>query len=782
MSWRRIAAAWAGPLLITGLVLFALRGFVFSDRLTNEHPDLLSFWLPRWAFLGRQVAASHIPLWNPFEMAGYRFAADPQSGWLYVPPMLSFSVFSADVAMRAMVALNPLLAGLGLYAFLRRDGLGRVGATAGGLSLAGSMASSEIAIAMPFAGALAWSTVTLLGAAGFRRSERWSGRIAWLALGAFGWSQIASAHLSHGLAIGSALVAAYLVANAVASVARREVRPWPAAGRTALFLLVLPLASLAILVPRLEFIGASSLGEGYDRLGADVARVTGVQGRPIQGEGVWAGWPLAAAATPGAYAGAVILLAVPAALRARRRRPLVVASAVVLAGTSVLLLDAVFAARWVRHALLSLPHGDVLLHNPGRLRYVAVLALPVLGAAGIQGLLEDPPSRRATLLWLAGGAALWLGLPLLVGGEPARWLLAVAVTVPAVAVLAVAAARPRWAPAVVGLLAVELVASAVLAGRWTGDEMRLGLEGGATPLAFQPLRAPDVDLSAFLRPTPFVPRIGGDRYLTWVPPDAAYEKGYLFAQESWDWPALANERGTLFGLQDVLGYNPVQLPRYWAYVRATNDLPLYYNAAAIQRPDRGDVDLFGIRLLVVPEGVAPTVPGRVIATAGGYDLVRVDDAPPLVSAPTHIVLAGSPAAALDLARRAAFDPSRTVILEERPRIASGGAPGSLHYAMTDAEHLRVKVDLPADAMVLVRIAYDPGWTATVDDQPAPVLPADGFLVGVPASGGVHTLQLTYHDADVTAGLRWSAGVWGALLIALLVALGLEWRAAMREPA
>lgn len=782
MSWRRIAAAWAGPLLITGLVLFALRGFVFHDRLTNEHPDLLSFWLPRWTFLGRQVAAFHVPLWNPFEMAGYRFAADPQSGWLYAPPMLLFSVLSADVAMRAMVALNPLLAGLGLYAFLRRDGLGRVGATAGGMSLAGSMASSEIAIAMPFAGALAWSTVTLLGAAGFRRSERWSGRIAWLALGAFGWSQIASAHLSHGLVIGSVLVAAYLVANEVASVRRRGARPWPAAGRSALFLLVLPLASLAILVPRLEFIGASSLGEGYAHLGVGVARVTGVQERPIQTEGVWAGWPLAAAATPGPYAGAVILLAVPAALRARRRRPLVVAFAVVLAGTSVLLLDAVLAAGWVRRALLSLPYGDVLLHNPGRLRYVAVLALPVLGAAGIQGLLEDPPPRHAALLWLGGGAGLWLGLPLLIGGEPARWLPAAVMTVPAVALLVIAAARPRWAPAVVGLLAVELVASAVLAGRWTGDEMRLGLEGGATPLAFQPLRAPEVDLAAFLRPTPFVSRIGTDRYLTWVTPDAAYEKGYLFAQEPWDWPALANERGTLFGLQDVLGYNPVQLPRYWAYVRATNDLPLYYNAAAIQRPDRGDVDLLGIRVLVVPEGVAPTVPGRVIATAQGYDLVRVRNAPPLVSAPTNVVVVGSTAEALGQARRAAFDPSRTVVLEERPQIASGGAPGSLRYAMTGAEHLRVTVDLPADAVVLVRIAYDPGWTATVDGQPAPVLPADGFLLGVPVGGGVHEVQLTYLDADVTTSVRWSAEVWGALLVALLVALGLEWRAATREPA
>ncbi len=168
MAWRRVAAACAGPLLIVAVVLLSLRGFVVGDRLTNQQPDLLSFWFPRWAFLGRTLAAGHLPLWNPFEMAGYRFAADPQSGWLYAPPSLLFWLCSPGVAIRAMIVLNPLLGGLGLYAFLRVDGFGRTASTAGGLSLAGAMATSEIAVSLPFAGAIAWTTVVLLGAAGFR--------------------------------------------------------------------------------------------------------------------------------------------------------------------------------------------------------------------------------------------------------------------------------------------------------------------------------------------------------------------------------------------------------------------------------------------------------------------------------------------------------------------------------------------------------------------------------------------------------------------------------------
>ena len=77
------------------------------------------------------------------------------------------------------------------------------------------MSSSEIAISMPFAGAMAWSSVALVGAAGYRRSRRWSARVAWIALGALGWSQVATAHLSHGLVVCTALLTAYLVAGAV---------------------------------------------------------------------------------------------------------------------------------------------------------------------------------------------------------------------------------------------------------------------------------------------------------------------------------------------------------------------------------------------------------------------------------------------------------------------------------------------------------------------------------------------------------------------------------------
>ena len=95
---RRVLPAVAGPTLIVALVVFAMRGFVFRNALTDQHPDVLAFWLPRWCFLGQSLRAGHVPVWDSLQFAGVPFAADPQSGWLYAPVMALFTAFSGSVA------------------------------------------------------------------------------------------------------------------------------------------------------------------------------------------------------------------------------------------------------------------------------------------------------------------------------------------------------------------------------------------------------------------------------------------------------------------------------------------------------------------------------------------------------------------------------------------------------------------------------------------------------------------------------------------------------------
>jgi hypothetical protein len=381
-------------------------------------------------------------------------------------------------------------------------------------------------------------------------------------------------------------------------------------------------------------------------------------------------------------------------------------------------------------------------------------------------------------------------LPLVAGGRPVRFVL-MAVAVPAAAVaLVLLARRWRWAPAlVVGVLAVELLASAIYANVWQGGTIFTGLETGDHPNLVPPvLRWPDVDEEEFLRPNAFVAALRDQadeqgRYLTWVPPAAFYEKGYLYAQQPSDWPALMMNRGTLFRVPDVLGYNPVQLVRYWTYVRATDAQSLFYNASVINEPSLEDVRLMGVRYLIVPEGMDPPVAGRVVVETGGYDLIEVYGWEPRASVVPAWTVAASEADAFRRVLVPGFDPARTAVVERDPGIvAATGAttPGDATSTVRDPEHVHAAVEAPTPSIVVVRNSDDEQWSATVDGEPAPVLPVDGFLQGVPVEAGHHDVELTYRDPAIGRGLAASAVVWAMLGVAVAASGWVERRRSPRR--
>jgi len=782
---RWLLLALAGPALIAAGVLVAMRGFVFAPLLTSQHADILGFVMPRLCFLGDSLAAGHVPLWNPFLQAGTPYAADPQSGWMYLPPMVLFTALPCTVAMRAFIVMQPLLAGLGLFWFLRKEGLTRTAATAGGLSISLAMAGSAVGIAMPFSGALAWTTIVLVGASGYVQATRWSRRLLWLGLAALAWGQVAGAHMSHGLFLCTLLVTVYLAAKNWHSVRWRERTVGRAAALIALFLGLMVLANLAFLLPRLGLIPRSALAQGYAALGPTGSATLGVGEEPLADGGIWAAWPFALGSTPGAYLGAAVLLCVPAALRSTKRA-LLATLGVTAAITYAMTLDLFVGAEWFRNLVLRIPFGDIYIHNPSRLRHLFLILVPALGALGMQGLMEDPPPRKVTIRWLAAGAALFLALPLLLGAYPKRLaVLAIGIALIAWPLVALARGR-RWARAAVPLvLCVELLGAVAYANTYTGGSVELGLEQRGPWLEAEltlppgPLPFPDVDTEEYLARGRFADTIdaASDRYLSWAPPAAFFIKGYLFRQEPADWPALFNGRGMLLGVEDAMGYNPFQLTRYWRFVRATNRLPIFYNAALIQEPSLEDARLLGVRFLIAPTGVRPPLSAIPVDTDGGYTLWEIQGAQSRVSVVPSWTVEPTGDEALAAVLEPGFDPGRMAVLEQGPGIRriDGAHPGTATYAAPSPEDVRVSVSADAPSIVVVRNAWDRNWEATVDGRPAPVLPTDGFLQGVPVGAGEHEVRLVYREPWIRRGLLASGLVWGTWLVAVLTATALEGR-------
>jgi hypothetical protein len=746
-------AKLAGPALIVTVVLIALHEVAFGTRITTA--DVRVVWLPTYCLMGKSLAHGHLLAWNPHILSGTPFAADPQSGWLYLPPMILFALLPCAAAIRWMIVLQPLLAGLGMYWFLRNEELSRPSATAGALVMAMAIAGSELAVSLPFAGALAWTTLTLGACSRALRAARWSSRVGWCLLTALAWGQIAAAHFSVGLIFGTGALATFAIAKI--AVAIRASRSSAVEVLRVLGLLApsLVLVNLGFLVPRLAFLGETSLSLGYGRLQQLSSLFAGTAPRPLR-IGAIAGfsWPLKLSLTSGTYLGASALALAFAGWWSRRRA---LAAVFTLFGAACYVLSLGPVAARVPASLRSMKLVDLYLHNPQWLGYPVLLALAVLAGLGIEAWLEASSTRRRMAM-LVPGVVLWWVLPVTLGAGASRlWLLGIGAVL-GIAAFAATARRPALAILVPAVLAVELLANTFV---------------GAARSPFRPMPAllvalpnPSTELSSIVEPGPIqlalrrrdegryvvtgraapVPRSGGGGNLGVVP-----------------------DHAMLFGTETAGGYDPVQLIRYWAFVRAIQHASVRYNRALFPDPPPVALDLLQVRYALA-SAAEPPVPGATLAvTQGAWALWELPDAQPRASVLTAWrVLKPSgrdPAGdeALMAVTAADFDPQSEVVLERDPGLGPPGNPGAAAgatatYTAEGPQGASVRVSTPVPSVVLLRIPYEKHWHATVDGHSSRVIPADYVDQAVPVPAGIHTIDLTYSDPSIGAGLAGSAVV------------------------
>jgi hypothetical protein len=765
--WRTLAPSVVGPLVIVSAVLVVLHDFAFQGKVSSQHGDILSTWLPTHCLLGESLSAGHVPAWNPFVMAGVPFAADPQSGWMYLPVMLLYTLLPCSAAIRWFMVLQPLLAGLGLYAFLRTERVSRPSCTAAGLTLGLLIADSHFVLELPFSGTLAWSAVLLAAASRYVRAESWPPRLLWLVATALAWGQVAAAHLSNGLVVATLTLGAYLLAKAIADIRTGNRPRADVLVMGALVPLALPLVNLAYLLPRTAYLPRSTLGIGYQGLRELASQIRGVPPAtdiaPVV-QGLHELWPLELMRSPGANLGAAAAAVVFAGWWGGRHRHLVVAFTVVAAVCYVASLQSV--ADLLSPAIVDLPFADFYLHAPGRFRYGVVLVLPILAALGIEAWIAER-RPRLLLLMLSPGLVLWWALPLLTGRaqvEVAGFVL-FALTA-AAAVLLIVALRPGLVWVVPAVLALELTTNGLL-GQATGS----------------PVREPAVDAPAYLRPGKIAlavdtdegrfQRIGAGLRRSELLPDPA------------NWAVLASQRSMLFELEDVTGYNPAQLPRYWSFVRAVNTKPVKYNAASFGTVESERLavvlDLMDVGWVIAPADAPPPIREAVpVVQEQRWLLYRLTDSPPRASVYTSWTTVGSSMESLRAVTAGGFDPRTTLIVERAPAeslgvsAAAARSEGSYpaQYRATGWQSATVEAMATSPAMVLVRTSYDANWHATVDGRPAPVFPADHLLQAVPIGPGRHTIVLKFDEPAIGAGLIGSLLALAALVIG---AVGAYWR-------
>jgi hypothetical protein len=131
------------PLVFMGLVLLYLLPMVphptwvpylpnssFTDLLISHLPNTV-YWRDSLHRFGQW------PLWNGQLFAGQPFAANPLAG-LWYPPNWLLLLAPVPAAFNGLLALHLAWAGLGVYTFLRAEGIGPAGALLGGAAFAGT--------------------------------------------------------------------------------------------------------------------------------------------------------------------------------------------------------------------------------------------------------------------------------------------------------------------------------------------------------------------------------------------------------------------------------------------------------------------------------------------------------------------------------------------------------------------------------------------------------------------------------------------------------------------
>jgi hypothetical protein len=121
----------------------------------------------------------------------------------------------------------------------------------------------------------------------------------------------------------------------------------------------------------------------------------------------------------------------------------------------------------------------------------------------------------------------------------------------------------------------------------------------------------------------------------------------------------------------------------------------------------------------------------------------------------------------------AFNYYRSAIVEDEipdhqlAQLPGTASPGQSQVEITgyDLHQVNISVDSPAAGLLVLSDAFYPGWSATVDGQPAPIHRVDGALRGVFVPTGVHDVRFSFQPTTLGPSLV-------LLSISLLLALSL----------
>jgi len=757
------AAFTLWPLLLS-LPMFA--GMWLASPWSDQYTAGLPFhsWSAEWF-----KRSGHLPLWNPEIFGGMPFVA-AGSGDIFYPTWLLRFVVPVTTAGNLSFSLHYILAGLFTYLLLRRLRVGWTGSVIGGLAyeLSGLIASYP---SPGHDGKLFASTMLpliLLALVLALRDRRWQGYP--LLAAATGLTLLGHFQLAYYSLIAAGLFALYLTFEEAGDSGGGE-RVLRLGLALAAVLIGFGVAAIQIL-PFFEYIPFSPRAQGYH--GFEGSTSFAIPWNHVlefflknfvgsTGEGTyWGSNPLKLHSE---YLGLpVVALAALGVTVPERRRLVLWAGGI---GLLFLLISLgagtpFFKLWWAVMPLVKKTRA------PGMAFYVVALVTAMFAGLGVERALKGEGRRVMTPALIIGGIVALLGITGVFGH--------IAETLAAAKATAAGADQSAilWGAVTSGL---ALTAAAAALGPAQG---RLTPRLGALALIL--VVGTDLWLNArnFWRYTkPYgrdqvIDRITATPlpYRVFNPPGpGAYPGSALMA----------------FDIPDLFGYHGNELRYYDELWGGKNEwrnlgvLPLW--------------DLWAVRYAILPAGAQTldSIPGfrRVLDSVTIFEGARVNLFERLAPAPYARVVPAAikvdSAAIIPTLLHPRMDFSRIVLLTNDQPITPEPLkqmelppPSPSRAAVTAWQPGRMTVTLdpapPQPGYLLIAENWYPDWEASADGRPAQVLRGDYSLITVAVPAGAKVVDLTFRSKLYELGRTVTIASLAALLIALLAAVVLPWRA------
>ena len=769
----RFAGAWAA--LVFALCTLAL-GFpaLGGGFLVNPRSDQFYAGYPFREFAAASLRSGHgIPLWNPFLMGGMPYVA-AMHGDIFYPTFLLRMILPTDVAMTWSFMIHVFLAGFFTYLFLRAWGLGFLPSVIGGIAYL--MCGPIAAYVSPghdgklYVSALLPLALLLL-IRGIRDGRNW----AWGTLAFVIGLAVLSPHpqLLQYMLIASGAFALYLAFAELempdGTRARLERRVGIRRLLYALGAVVLGAVIGAIqFLPVREYVPFSPRAGGRDyeyatsfslpieeMINFYLPEFSGILDRYWGRNGIHLHSEYLGAAT--LFLGALGLTSERRGFRWFWIGALIVSVLWALGGSTPFY-----------HLVYALVPGSKFFRAPSTMLFMIAFATAVLAALGAERLLVRGVSFRYAIWWVAGAAA--IALLASFGG----------VTNMAKVIAA------SWA----GDQADDFIASnntAVVIGAWRSflvvgvaallvwllDRRRLDRKNvGVALFVLLALDLFSVEKQYWL----FSPRASklyaSDPALDYV--RSQPEPGRVIAQPMaqlgtrdvmllWD-GAMVN------GVRLLTGYHGNEIGRFQHLCGATPDTrcdvrilfsPTFWRHENV-RYLYTNADSAAVSQALAPLNLPPIkrLVGPVTDAAGTkvYLYRLPGDNPAAWLAPVFVK--APEAQTYDVVLNPQFDPTRIAILDTTSSIPSQqitAPPPALdipvrvtRYAPGDIQ-LQLAASPPAGSALIVSENYFPGWTARVDNRPAPLDRVQYNLIGVQLPAGAKQVSLHFDDPAYERG-------------------------------